>query len=175
MNTPLPWSYLPPVPVYRSTGKMANLAYTHVDVWRFQQTLKQTAASLRVLRCSHDVKGLFTNSSPTSMTHKQSPFSSMKGDLLPWHRTSRCITKPHPLIIVSLSFSYTGKHLLIFVTITLYLRVLTCHQWGANDHSLQTVLLESCCALEHDCAAQCSHRPVLTCWEPVRPRCQKLS
>lgn len=148
---------------------------THVDVRRLQQNLKQTAAGQRVLRRTHDVKGLFTNSSPTSMTHKQSPFSSMKGDLLRWHRTSRCITKPHPLIIVSLSFSYTGKHLLIYVTITLYLEVLTCHRWGANEHSLQTVLPENHCALEHDRAAQCSHRPVLTCWEPVRPRCQKLS
>lgn len=61
------------------------------------------------------------------MTHKQLPFSPMKGDLLPWHGTSRCITKPHSFIMPLASFSYTGKHLLIFVTSAIALKVLTCH------------------------------------------------
>lgn len=51
----------------------------------------------------------------------------MKGDPLPWHGTSRCITKPHSLIMASASFSYTGKHLLIFVTGALSLKVPAYH------------------------------------------------
>lgn len=55
------------------------------------------------------------NRSWTSVTHKRQPFSFAKDDPLRWHGTSRCITKPHSLMMAPVSFSYTGKHLLIFV------------------------------------------------------------
>lgn len=103
---------------------------------------------------SHNAKGLLTYSL-TSMTHvrvQQLPFSPMKGDPLPLQRTSRCITKPHTLIMVSVSFSYTGQHLLIYVTSASSLKVLTGHLGIQISLLFKLFLLESCFIFNFDCA-----------------------
>lgn len=121
---------LSPLPSARACRSICIEAYrlishrhTRVDVQtHFESKQMQACAQTCTL-----AQCLFTNSSLTSMTHKQLPFSPMKGDPLPWHGTSRCITKPHLLMMASASFSYTGKHLLIFVTSASSLKVLPCH------------------------------------------------
>lgn len=104
--------------VYTEAFRLISHVYTHnVDVRarpKANRCRPACAQTFTLTQC----KGLFTDSSLMSMTHKQLPFSPMKGDPLPWHGTSRCITKPHSLTMASASFSYTGKHLLIFVTST---------------------------------------------------------
>lgn len=127
------------------------ILHTHTRADVQTHTPKQTDVDLNVHRhaCSHNVK-VFSLIVATSMTHKQLPFSPMKGDPLLWHGTSRCITKPHPLIMVPTSFCYTGKHLLIFVTSALSLKVLTGHL-GTQIPPLAFFFLESCFILEYDC------------------------
>lgn len=121
-------------------------------MWMFKHTVesKQMQAYICGDIGTHILKGLFTGCSFTYMTHKQLPFSPMKGDLFSWHGTSRCITKPHSLIMAVASFSYTGKHLLIFVTGALSLKVLTFHL-GAQISRLIELLCGSCFILEHRC------------------------
>lgn len=76
----------------------------------------------------------------------------MKGDPLPWQGTSRCITKPHSLVMASVSFSYTGKHLLIFVTAALHPSKSSQSHLGTQICLLFKLFLpESCFILEHDC------------------------
>lgn len=144
--------------------------HKHTHIW-WMRRQKQTDAD-------RQCKGLFTNSCLTSMTHKQLPFSPMKGDPLPWHGTSRCITKPHSLIMVSASFCYTGKHLLIFVTIpqSPHMRQgYTCFAFFFKHSKWKLLFSPQSVIVQEHPATPRFHALYLTCRVPTRPHCQKLN
>lgn len=158
--------------MYTEAFRLISHIYTHnVDVWARPKANRCRPACAQIFTLMH-CKGLFTDSTLTSMTHKQLPFSPMKGDPLPWHGTSRCITKPHSLIMASASFSYTGKHLLIFVTSTLSLKVLTCHSGAQISIFCKRFCLKPALFfLEHDCAMRpdCTVQPDRTSSAECQP------
>lgn len=111
---------------HRHQGRPANLTYIHA-MWMLEHTQKQIDVHVHGYSYWQTVKVFSLMVVWRLWLTNKLPLFPMKGDPLHWPETSRCITKPHSLIIVSASFSFTGKHLLIFVTSTQSLRVPVSH------------------------------------------------
>ena len=126
---------------------------------------------------SHNVNAFSLMQLHPWQTNGHSP--PMKGDPLRWHETSRCITKPHSLVMACASFSYTGKHLLIFVTSALSLKVHSGHS-GAPISLLCSgcVLLESCLLTsrpDYDTLHTSTTQASPTCCGPTPPTHSPIS